>query len=340
MSIDSFVHQSALVIPFVSLASEVALYNADNMTRNSSAAPAANVAISSLVYVKLVFVTLFWGGTFIAGRLVAQAMPFFTAAAGRFAVAVVLLLAVAWRLEGGLPRLDRFQWLLTAALGATGIFLYNVCFFGALAHMPAGRTALFVALNPIVTALLAAMLLRERLGIVKWLGITIALTGAATIITRGDPLSAIHDIRRSMGTGELLMFAAITAWAAYTLIGRMALRDLSPIAATTYASLWGFLFLGVGSAFEIGTVNWGELGWQVWASIFYLGVFGTVIGFIWYYEGIKAIGPSRTAVFNNLVPAFGVVLAALLLGEPILLSMLVGGVLTILGVSITNHAAR
>lgn len=310
------------------------------MSRLPSSVSVASAATSPLVYVKLVFVTLFWGGTFIAGRIVAQSLPSLTAATGRFAVAVVLLVLVAWKLEGGLPRLKASQWFVTAALGATGIFIYNLCFFGALARMPAGRTALFIALNPIVTALLAAVLMRERLGAVKWLGIAIALVGAATIITRGDPLSVAYDIGRSMGTGELLMFAAITAWALYTLIGRTALKDLSPIAATTYAALWGLLFLGAGSAFEIGTVDWSGLGWEVWVSILYLGAFGTVIGFVWYYEGVKAIGPSRTAVFNNLVPAFGVVLAALLLGEPVLVSMVVGGVLVIAGVSITNRAGR
>lgn len=307
----------------------------------SQAAAASLVATASpLVYVKLVFVTLFWGGTFIAGRIAAQALPLMTAAAGRFAVAVVLLLLLAWKVEGGLPRLNRSQLLATAALGATGIFLYNLCFFAALALMPAGRTALFIALNPIVTALAAAVLFRERLGGIKWLGIGIALAGAAIIITRGDPLSVLHDISRSLGTGELLMFGAISSWAAYTLIGRTVLKGLSPIAATTYASLWGLLFLGIGASFEIGSVEWSALDWEVWASIAYLGAFGTVIGFVWYYEGVKAIGPSRTAVFNNLVPAFGIVLAALLLGEPILASMVVGGVLTIIGVTLTNRQTR
>jgi drug/metabolite transporter (DMT)-like permease len=75
----------------------------------------------------------------------------------------------------------------------------------------------------------------------------------------------------------------------------------------------------------------------VWTSIIYLGAFGTVIGFVWYYEGVKAIGPSRTAVFNNLVPAFGIVLAAVLLGEPILISMVAGGVLAVIGVTLTNR---
>ena len=69
----------------------------------------------------------------------------------------------------------------------------------------------------------------------------------------------------------------------------------------------------------------------------YLGAFGTVIGFVWYYEGVKAIGPARTAVFNNLVPVFGITLGAVLLGEPVLLSMIVGGLLVIAGVSLTNR---
>jgi drug/metabolite transporter (DMT)-like permease len=290
-----------------------------------------------LVYLKLVLVALFWGGTFVAGRVLAQAIPPTIAATGRFAVAVVLLLLIAWRVEGGLPRLTRTQCVATAALGFTGVFLYNLCFLAALAHLPAGRAALFIALNPIVTALASAVLLRERLGAVRWVGIAIAFAGAAVIIARGNPIGALHDISRSFGRGEALMFGAISSWAAYTIIGRFALKNLTPIAATTYAALWGLAFLACGAASEIWSIDGGAFTWQVWASIVYLGAFGTVIAFIWYYEGVKAIGPSRTAVFNNLVPAFGVVLALLVLGEPILVSMVVGGLLVIMGVTLTNR---
>ncbi|WUR13261.1 DMT family transporter [[Empedobacter] haloabium] len=298
-------------------------------------APAA--ATSPLVYIKLVFVTLFWGGTFIAGRIVAHALPVMTAAALRFAVASALLLLVAWQREGGLPRLSRQQVLATAVLGLTGIFLYNLCFFGALGRMPAGRAALFIALNPIVTALAAALLLRERLTAVKWAGIALAFGGAAIVITRGDPVAALRDISQSVGLGELLMVCAISSWAAYTLVGRSALKGLSPIAATTYASLWGLLFLTIGAARDFATVEWSAIGWQVWTGLCYLGAFGTVLGFVWYYEGVKAIGASRTAVFNNLVPVFGISLAALLLGEQVLASMIAGGVLVAAGVTLTNR---
>jgi drug/metabolite transporter (DMT)-like permease len=305
-----------------------------------SATPAAPLAAAPLlVYAKLVLVTLFWGGTFIAGRIIAQALPnlYLIPATGRFAIACLMLVPLAWKMDGGLPRLTRQQLLATLALGATGIFIYNIGFFGAVSRMPAGRSALFVALNPIVTALALALFFRERLGAMKWLGIAIAFAGAAVIITRGDIAGALHDLSQSLGMGELMMFSAISSWAAYTIIGRQALKGLSPIAATTYASLWGLLMLAAASPLEWRAWEAAHLTWPAVAAIVYLGAFGTVIAFVWYYEGIRAIGPARTAVFNNLVPVFGIALGAVLLDEPVLVSMVVGGALVIAGVSLTNR---
>ncbi|MBC3882347.1 DMT family transporter [Undibacterium sp. LX40W] len=289
------------------------------------------------VYLKLVCVALFWGGTFIAGRIVSTEVPHMIAAAGRFLVACVFLLLLAWKVEGGLPKLSRQQIHATFGLGATGIFLYNLCFLAALQRMPAGRSALFVSLSPIVTALSMAVLFRERLGLMKWFGIAIAFFGAAIVLTRGDLYQVVHDISATMGSGELFMLAAVGSWTTYTILGKHALQGLSPIAATTYASLWGLLLLSLGAVMQLPQLDATKLTWQVLTSIGFLGIFGTVIGFVWYYEGVKAIGPARTAVFNNLVPVFGVGLSALMLGEPILISMVVGGLLVITGVMITNR---
>ena len=297
----------------------------------------ANLAtMTPLLALKLVMVAALWGGTFIAGRILAQSLPLMTAAFGRFFVASILLVFVAVKMEGKLPRLNREQMLLTAVLGFTGIFLYNICFFAALARVPAGRTSLFVSLTPIVTAILAGIIYSERLGLRRWMGIVVALLGAIVVITRGDLLGGIADISQSLGLGELMMLGAVLSWATYTLISRKALETLSPIAATTYGTLWGFVFLSIGAIGEFREIDWMLLDWRVWTSVFYLGAFGTVLAFIWYYQGIQMVGPSRTAIFTNLVPAFGVLFSAVLLGEPILISMVVGGLIAALGVSLVN----
>lgn len=293
-------------------------------------------AMTPLLALKLVTVAALWGGTFIAGSILSQSLPSITAAFSRFFVASILLVMVAVRMEGKLPRLNLEQILLTAFLGVTGIFLYNICFFGALATVPAGRTSLFVSLTPIVTAILAGLLFSERLGFRRWIGVVVALVGAIIVITRGDLIKGITDISQSLGQGELMMLGSVFSWAAYTLISRKALETLSPIAATTYGTLWGFLFLSAGAIGEVNEVDWILLDWRVWASIFYLGAFGTVLAFIWYYQGIRVVGPSRTAIFTNLVPGFGVLFSAVLLGEPILISMVVGGLIAVLGVSLVS----
>ncbi|HEX4916726.1 MAG TPA: DMT family transporter, partial [Limnobacter sp.] len=259
-------------------------------------------SLTPMLALKLVLTALLWGGTFISGKVVAQSLPPFTAAFGRYVVAAVLLLWVVRMVDGGLPRLNRQQWVTTAGLGLTGIFLYNVFFFAALAHIPAGRTALLVALNPIMTALLARVVFAERLGPVRWAGIAIALLGAAIVITRGDLYAAVHDIRSAFGVGETMMLAAVASWAVYTLISRKAMESLSPLAATTYATLWGLGFLTLTAASELGGIEWSAVPWTVWLALLYLGAFGTVVAFVWYYEGVRAVGPSRTAVFTNLVP--------------------------------------
>ena len=292
--------------------------------------------MTPLLAFKLTMVAALWGGTFIAGKILAQSLPLMTAAFGRFFVASILLVFVAVKMEGKLPRLNREQILLTAVLGFTGIFLYNICFFGALARVPAGRTSLFVSLTPIVTAVLAGLIFSERLGVRRWAGILVALIGAIVVITRGDLIGGITDISQSLGLGELMMLGAVFSWAAYTLISRKALETLSPIVATTYGTLWGFVFLTIGAIGEFKDVDWFHLDWRVWTSVFYLGAFGTVLAFIWFYQGIQTVGPSRTAIFTNLVPAFGVLFSAALLGEPILISMVVGGLIAVLGVSLVN----
>lgn len=289
------------------------------------------------MYLKLVAVSAFWGGAFIAGRIVSQEIPHFIAAAGRFIVACLFLLPLAWKMEGGLPRLTRHQMMSTFALGVTGIFLYNYFFFAALERMPASRTALFVALSPIFTALAVAVLFHERLGKLKWFGIAVAFIGASIVITRGNVVGTFHDISVSIGAGELFMLGGVISWVIYTIVGKFTLDGLSPLAATTYASCWGLLLLLIGAAFEYPQFEVSKITWEMVLAIVYLGFLGTVVSFVWYYEGVKTIGSSHTTVFTNLVPVFGVFFGGLILHENILISMVVGGIMVVAGVILTNQ---
>ena len=289
-----------------------------------------------MAYLKLVLVTLFWGGTFVAGRMIAQDVPHMTIAFLRFLIATLILLVMAKQMEGGLPRLNLRQFLATFALGVTGVFLYNLFFLAALERVPAGRTALLVSLSPIITSMLAAVIIGERLGWRRWAGIALGFAGVTIIVSKGDVFHAMQSIGDTFGWGELFMLGAILSWAVYTVISRFALKGLSPIAATTYAMIFGTSLILVGVMFELDELKTPMLTWRNTVIVFYLGALGSAIAFIWYSEGVRQIGASRTVAFTNLVPVFGVLLGYLVLDEPVLWSMVIGGIVVIAGVSLTN----
>lgn len=285
------------------------------------------------VYLRLAAVPAIWGGTFIAGRALALALPATVGALLRFVVASVVLVAAARLLEGPLPRLSRRQLVATVALGATGILAYNLFFLGALARLPASRTSLIVALNPVVTIAAATVLFGERMGPLRWTGAALALAGVWIVVTRGDLLA----VRGAIGPGELMMFGAVCAWAAYTLIGRSVLAGLSPLAASAYAALFGTGMLALVATPDLARVGRGAATPEVLLAVLYLGVLGTGVAFVWYYRALRAIGPSRTVIFNNLVPVFGAAFGVLLLGEPLTSSLLVGGAVAMTGVMIVSR---
>ncbi len=285
-------------------------------------------------YARLVAVPAIWGGTFIAGRILALAVPAAVGSLLRYLVAVAALLVAAHWLEGGLPRLSRRQALGTLLLGATGIFAYNLFFLGALARLPASRTSLIIALNPVVTIAAASVLMGERMSARRWLGVAVALAGVWIVISRGDVLGSVGGV---VGTGELLMFGGVCAWAAYTLIGRRVLAGLSPLAATTYASLWGTGLLALAAAPALGALRAADFTLPVVLSVLYLGVLGTSVAFVWYYQAVQRLGAARTVIFNNLVPVFGASFGVLLLGEPLLPSMLAGGLIAVAGVMLVTR---
>lgn len=296
-----------------------------------TAARSSNVTI----YLKLTAMTLIWGGNFVIGRSLMQDLAPMSAAFCRFAIASVALVLLTWRLEGRWPSLSRLQALQILALGAIGIFLYNACFFIGLQSVPASRAALIVTTNPTAIAIGAALCFGERLSAIRIAGIALAAAGAATILSEGNWPALLA---RGLSRGDGYLLACIVTWTIFTLLGRVVTRELSPLVATTYACLAGTpMFLGpaLGEGLLQGVRAYSLANWL---GLAYFGLLGTVLAFWWYYQGVRAIGAARAAVFINLVPIVAVALAALLLGEPLTPALLVGGSLTVAGIFLTNRS--
>ena len=284
-----------------------------------------------MLYAKLVLMAVFWSGVFPAVAIVLQSMGVYASVFLRFFCASVLLVALLlWR-EGRLRRLAPRELVLVIGLALLGNTLYNTLFTAGLARVEASRAALIVPINPAVTAIFAALFLHERLSRARMAGIGLCLLGALCVLTRGDP-GAIVELR--FGAGEWMLVLCIFIWSAYTLLGFVGLRTITPLALTAYVMVAGSVPLAIPAWLEQAPLA--AVTWQGWAALGYLVVFGTVIPFLWFYEGVKALGAGRAAQFINLVPPLAVAQSVLLLGEPFTPALAAGAALVAAGLFLTN----
>lgn len=282
------------------------------------------------IYIKLLLVAFVWGGTFIATRIAAQYLAPFAGAFLRFSFASIGLLAVVWSSKKPLPRPEPALIRYYVILSLAGIIGYNFFFFNALKILPASRASLLVALNPVMVLFATALVFGEKLRWTQVAGGLLSLCGAIVVIARGS-LGLLFE---HFGWGEALALGCPATWTVYTLVSRKVPAGQTPLITTTFVCLIGtvgLLPLALWEGLPLAT-----LPAEVWIALLYLGLLGTVLGFVWYAEGIQKIGTSRTAIFNNLVPVFGVLLSVLLLHESVHWSVAAGGVLVVAGVALIN----
>jgi drug/metabolite transporter (DMT)-like permease len=270
-----------------------------------------------------------WGGTFIATKMASHVFGSFTGASFRYLVALLFMVPMMLFKDAKAFKVTDKQFIQLALLGFTGIFAYSFFFFTGLRQVKASHGALIVALNPVLVMLISALIGKERISGIKILGLLISLAGTAIVIARGD----ILDLFTMFTWGDALMLGCPISWAFYTYFAKDALKFASPLQASTWAILTGMMFIVFFVPFEPYPVN---VDWTVWLAIVYLGICGSVLGFIWYYEGIKAIGPVKTSAFNNLIPIFAMLLSVVLLGETIHGYMIYGSAMVIGGVYLIN----
>jgi drug/metabolite transporter (DMT)-like permease len=234
---------------------------------------------------------------------------------------------------GTIPTLQKQQVLPVVLLGLTGVFAYNVFFFNGLKLVDAGRASIIIANNPIVISVLSSLFFGEKLSSVKAVGILVSVAGAVIAISGGDPLALLAG---GIGPGDLFIFGCVISWSAYSLLGKHVMRDLSPLTAVSHSAAVGMLALLIPACMEGMLTAAPGYSLADWINLAYLGGFGTVLGFVWYYEGIRVIGPSRASLFINFVPISAICLAHIVLNEPLTPSLLVGAVLVVTGVTL-NH---
>lgn len=279
-----------------------------------------------VAYLAVVASAACFGGTWVAGSVAVDAFPPFTIAAVRFATATIVLWAGARLVGSRLAPLRRADLPLVLGLGITAIAGYNLLFLSGLSLAPATDGAIIVpGTAPVVTMVIAARVLGERLRLTTLAGVLVSLAGLLLVVR---PEIGGGSTRLP---GDLLFLGGAVLWGTYSVLSRIASRRFDPVSITLYGAAAGTLLLVAPAIAEGGPALLVTGSVSGWLGIGYLALIGTVAGFILFQVGIRTLGASRTASFAYLVPIFGVSSSALFLGEPLAPLTLVGGGIVLAG---------
>ncbi|MEM6465922.1 MAG: DMT family transporter [Pseudomonadota bacterium] len=190
---------------------------------------------------------------------------------------------------------------------------FFICMFVSLHFTTPLNTAAIFALHPVITAFLAALLLRETLSTTARFALPIGAVGAIWVVFRGD-LEALLALE--VGQGDVIFLAGTLALAAYSTLIKVLHRG-EPMAVMTFwilatGTVWLFAF----SALRLGEVEWQQVSGSIWAGIAYLSVFTTIVTFFLVQWNTTKIGPTRVASYTFLNPGLVVVLS-IALGAPL-----------------------
>ena len=285
-------------------------------------------------HLKLLATVFLWASSYPLGRILAAYEVPSVVVFTRLIVAFVFLVALAWVRKELKWSVTAKQIALFLLLGFAGFCVHNYLLFKALEHTQASTGAVINGAIPLIVVVLDYLVFRKTVGKIALVGILIGILGTAIVVTHGDIANAFSQ---GLGYGEFLFLVAITGWAVYSIAVRPLFASISPVMITAYTCLAGAILL---APFALHTLPQAHALFRDW-HIFGLALAQAIVviglGFLWFYEGVKNIGPARASVYINLVPVFAIILSAVTIAEKPHESLYLGAALILSGLFIVNY---
>lgn len=248
----------------------------------------------------------------VLGRGIRADVPPMALAFWRWAIAFMLVLPLALpHLKSQWPLLKK-GWKPVLILGLLGVGSYNTFAYLGLQTTTATNAVLLNSFIPVATIAISWAFLGKQLKPVETLGVAISLAGALTIVAHGDLDILLH---LNLNTGDLWMLAAVAVWAIYTVGLAWRPAGVDPMLMLAAFTLVGLTALFPAYLWEMAqgrtiNVHLGSL-----ASLAYVGIFPSFLGYIFYNRGVAEVGANKASLFIHLMPVFGTLLSVVFLGE-------------------------
>ena len=261
----------------------------------------------------LVLLGVLWGVSFMAISAGLRSVEPVFFAAVRYDVAAVLMLGVALVVSPRalFPKNGR-QWVAVLVAGVLNVTGYHAFLYYGQQFTTSGIAALVIGLNPIVAMVIArALLPGERVGRWGLLGLLLGLLGLVALVGLRP-----GDLFGAQGLGELIVFGAVISWGLGSVVVKKTAHGIPVIPFTAMQMVVGAILLhGVSLALE-GTSPQAEWSPASLASLMYLAVIASGVGFLLYFTLLERIGPVRSTLVSYIAPIAAALSGFLVLGEP------------------------
>jgi drug/metabolite transporter (DMT)-like permease len=260
-------------------------------------------------HVLLLLMVVIWAVNFSLIKYAVQYIPPLAFTGLRVGISAALLLAIAVRRRRAWP--PRRDMLALIMLGVIGNGIYQILFVEGLSRTKVGNAALIIAASPAFIAVVSRMRGIERLRRKTLAGVALSVCGVGLVVLG----SAHSDHSNATLFGTLLVFCGVLCWTMFTVLLQPLATRVDPIQLSALTMTGGTLPLILVSPPAIAELNWASVGPLAWGCLFYASVISMVIAYLFWYRGLRVIGPTRTAVFGNLQPVVAIGVAWLFLGE-------------------------
>jgi drug/metabolite transporter (DMT)-like permease len=285
-------------------------------------------------YLVLLATLVLWSGNWIVARAVRADVAPGVATVGRLLLALAVLAPlVRHTLPGKLRVLGSRDWRVLAALGFFGGGVHLAMQWLGLHYTTATSATLYLSTSPIFILLLAAPLLGESIRPRQWTGVATSLLGVIVIAARGN-LEGLATL--SINVGDLLALGSMAMWAAYTVFLRLRRDALNTLEFLTMVCAFGLVWTAPWLLWDAAHGMRLLLSTRGALAVAYSAIGSLLLAYAGWSYVVARLGAARAGVSMHLMPALGVLMAMLFLGELPSWFHFVGTALILSGVALSS----
>lgn len=285
-------------------------------------------------YLEATFAVVVWGASFIATKIAVGEISPVSVVWLRFAMGIPLIgAAVVLRKQFAWPKPR--EWGYFALLGFIGITFHQWLQSNGLQTAQATTTAWIVSTAPVFIALLAWVALKEKITLPQGLGVGVALAGVIVVVSKGD---LGNFFAGQFGViGDFLIFISAINWAVFSILSRRGLKEHPSTRMTFWVMTIGWLFTSAAFFTQNGLAEIPQLDSRGWTAMIFLGIFTTGLAYIAWFDALASLPATQTGAFLYIEPLTSLVVASIILGEPVTWASLLGGAVILFGVWLVNR---